>query len=140
MLDRKTTKRIADRVARALEHVRLEGKEERMATTLSGGELQRLAFARATVYDPKLLLLDEFTAHLDPYNIKVLEGAVKWYREELGGTVIMVTHNIFQAKRISSSAAFLLDGRIVEKGETGKVFESPSDDRTQRFVNGEMVF
>jgi len=127
------------RVSGALEHVSLMDMRDRPACTLSGGELQRMAFARATVYEPEILLLDEFTAHLDPYNITVLERAVKDYLEERGA-VVMVTHNLFQAKRISSSAAFLFDGRIVEKGATASFFEYPEDERTLAFVNGEMVF
>ena len=99
-----------------------------------------MAFARATVFNPEILLLDEFTSHLDPYNIKVLESAVFSYMKERDATVIMVTHNLFQAKRISVSTAFLLDGKVIEKGETKRVFNDPMDDRTRAFVEGEMVF
>jgi len=127
------------RVDEALERVRMLEMADQPAPTLSGGELQRMAFARAIVYRPALLLLDEFTSHLDPYNIKVLEEGVRWYIEE-GGTVVMVTHNLFQAKRISSSTAFLLDGAMVESGPTDEVFNDPVDERTRAFVCGEMVF
>lgn len=131
---------IDDKVEEALEHVNLLGKADRKASTLSSGELQRMAFARATVFEPDILLLDEFTAHLDPYNINVLEEAVEWYLEERNAAVVMVTHNLFQAERISSTTAFLFDGKIVEKDSTEKIFEDPKDDRTEAFVNGEMVF
>ncbi len=131
---------IEDKVSDALEYVNLLDKSDRMANTLSSGELQRMAFARATVFEPQILLLDEFTAHLDPYNISVLEDAVEGYVEEKEAAVVIVTHNLFQAKRISHSTAFLFDGGIVERDETGKIFEEPEDERTEAFVNGEMVF
>jgi len=131
---------IEGRVEEALEHVNLLEFSDRMARTLSSGELQRMAFARATVFEPDVLLLDEFTAHLDPYNISVLEDAVKWYVDEKNSTAVMVTHNLFQAERISSSTAFLFDGKIIERNKTKNIFEDPDDERTQAFVNGEMIF
>ena len=99
-----------------------------------------MAFARATVFEPTLLLLDEFTANLDPQNVKVLEQAVLTYQRERGATVVIVTHNLFQARRVSTVAAFLLDGRLVEVGPTEQMFEGAEDERTRAFVNGEMVF
>ena len=131
---------VEERIEHALKSVGLQTVTEQPATALSGGELQRMAFARATVYNPDILLLDEFTAHLDPYNIKVLEDAVLSYQKERNATIVMVTHNLFQAKRISSSSAFLLDGNIVEKNVTQKIFNDPEDTRTGAFVRGEMVF
>ncbi len=131
---------IEEKVADALEHVSLLDFSDRKASTLSSGELQRMAFARATVFEPDVLLLDEFTAHLDPYNISVLEDAVDWYLNEKNAAVVMVTHNLFQAERISEYTAFLFDGEIVERDRTEKIFDEPEDDRTQAFVNGEMVF
>ena len=131
---------VADRIDRSLKSVGLQNMAHNSATALSGGELQRMAFARATVYEPDILLLDEFTAHLDPYNIKVLEDAVLSYLKERNTTVVMVTHNLFQAKRISTSSAFLLDGNIVEKNLTDRIFNDPTDERTEAFVRGDMVF
>ncbi len=131
---------IEERVEDALEHVSLMDMAERNAGTLSSGELQRMAFARATVFEPEVLLLDEFTAHLDPYNISVLEDAVEWYVDEKDTAVVFVTHNLFQAERIAHTTAFLFDGQIIEKGTTEEVFEEAEDERTDAFVNGEMVF
>ncbi|MBA3046234.1 MAG: ATP-binding cassette domain-containing protein [Candidatus Thermoplasmatota archaeon] len=127
-------------VYHALQHVGLLDLADNLGVTLSGGELQRMAFARATVYNPEVLILDEFTAHLDPYNIKMLEDAVVSYRKEKGATVLTVTHNLFQAKRIASTTAFMLDGVIVEQNETARIFNSPADERTGSFVRGEMIF
>jgi tungstate transport system ATP-binding protein len=124
----------------ALAAIGLSDLSDRMATELSGGEMQRMAFARATIFEPAILLLDEFTANLDPQNVKMLERAVQTYQREKGATVVIVTHNLFQAKRLSKKAAFLLDGRIVEVGATDRIFGEPEDRRTREFVSGEMVF
>jgi tungstate transport system ATP-binding protein len=131
---------VEEMVEASLESVGLKDVAQNRGNTLSGGELQRMAFARATVFEPDILLLDEFTAHLDPYNIKVLESAVLSYRKRKNATIVMVTHNLFQARRISSSTAFLYDGGIVEKDATDKIFAEPTDERTAAFVRGEMVF
>ncbi|MCJ2541119.1 MAG: phosphate ABC transporter ATP-binding protein [Candidatus Thermoplasmatota archaeon] len=128
------------KVDRALEEVGLTPLADRHATTLSGGEMQRMAFARATVFEPSVLLLDEFTANLDPHNVGVLERAVQAYHGQKGATVIIVTHNLFQARRVATKTAFLLGGTMVEIGPTENIFEDPGDHRTRAFVNGEMVF
>jgi tungstate transport system ATP-binding protein len=126
-------------VAPLLEELGLSGMADRPASTLSGGEVQRLAFARATVLRPELLLLDEFTANLDPANIGVLEKAVRKYRDG-GGTVMMVTHNIAQGKRLADRVCLLLGGRIVEAGPSEKFFESPETEKGRAFLNGSMVW
>lgn len=127
-------------VDRALYAVGLTPLADRHATTLSGGEMQRMAFARATVFEPSVLLLDEFTANLDPHNVGVLERAVQAYHAERDATVIIVTHNLYQARRVATKTAFLMGGTIVEVGPTERMFEDPADPRTKAFVNGEMVF
>src|SRR2546428_1369366 len=95
------------------------------ASVLSAGEAQRVAFARAVVVRPDLLMLDEFTANLDPTNVNILEAAVREYNRTAGSTVIVVTHNLFQAKRLARRVALLLDGRIVEAGRVEEFFENP---------------
>jgi tungstate transport system ATP-binding protein len=127
-------------VERALEMVGLLDLSDRMAPKLSGGEMQRMAFARATVFGPSILLLDEFTANLDPQNVALLEDAVLRYHEEKDATVVIVTHNLFQAKRVSRTATLMLDGGLVEQGPTKSLFEEPESDRTRAYVSGEMVF
>ncbi len=129
-----------DRVAHALEAVGLAEMGDRIATRLSGGEMQRMAFARATVFEPSILLLDEFTANLDPQNVGLLERAVIAYQQDRNATVVIVTHNLFQARRISTRTALLLGGGLVETGPTEQIFEEPEDERTRAFVSGEMVF
>jgi tungstate transport system ATP-binding protein len=130
---------IKKKVGEILQLIRLHDLRERRALTLSGGEAQRVALARALVYDPDLLLLDEPTANLDPYNVSIIEEVLQRSNREHGTTVIIVTHNIFQAKRLAKNVAFLLEGELVEFGNSSAFFESPRDPRTLSFIRGEMV-
>jgi tungstate transport system ATP-binding protein len=130
----------AGEVRAALEKVGLTALERQPARTLSGGEAQRVALARAMVIRPDVLLLDEPTANLDPYNVGVIEEAVRRLNQEQGTTVILVTHNVFQARRLAHRVALILDGKIVEVEKTEAFFEHPTDPRTTAFVRGEMVY
>lgn len=124
----------------ALEQVGLAHLQGQMARTLSGGEAQRVALARAMVIAPEVLLLDEPTANLDPYNVAVIEDTVRKLNREARMTVVLVTHNVFQAKRLAHRVALILDGRIVELSEVDGFFNAPRDPRTVAFVRGEMVY
>jgi tungstate transport system ATP-binding protein len=124
----------------ALQEVGLSDLAKQRARTLSGGEAQRVALARAMIIQPDALMLDEPTANLDPYNVGLIEQIVTRLNREHGTTIVLVTHNVFQAKRISHRAAFLLDGRIVEIADTETFFHSPSDPRTGAFVRGDMIY
>jgi tungstate transport system ATP-binding protein len=126
-------------VGEVLEEVGLAHLARQRARTLSGGEAQRVALARAIVVRPAVLLLDEPTANLDPYNVSLIEGIVRRINEQQQTTLVLVTHNVFQAKRLASRVAFLLYGKIVEVADTGQFFTSPADPRTSAFVRGEMV-
>ena len=128
------------KVQAALEEVGLAGMAKQQARTLSGGEAQRVALARAIILRPDALLLDEPTANLDPYNVGLIEQIVTRLNREHGTTIVLVTHNVFQAKRISTRSAFLLDGKIVEIADTESFFQSPSDPRTGAFVRGDMIY
>jgi tungstate transport system ATP-binding protein len=127
-------------VLAALEKVGLAALEKQAARTLSGGEAQRVALARAMVIRPDVLLLDEPTANLDPYNVGVIEEAVRQLNAAQSTTVVLVTHNVFQARRLAHRVAFILDGKIVEVADTESFFERPCDPRTAAFVRGEMVY
>lgn len=124
----------------ALERMGLQHLRHAQARTLSGGEAQRVALARALVIQPEVLLLDEPTANLDPYNIGLIEEVVREANRSSGTTVILVTHNIFQAKRLASRVGLLLSGRMVDLSSGADFFNNPRDPRTQAFVNGEMVY
>ncbi len=130
----------AEQVKRTLQEVGLASLARAQARTLSGGEAQRVALARAMVLTPDALLLDEPTANLDPYNVGLIEQIVRRLNEEQGTTIVLVTHNVFQAHRLATRVALLLEGRIVEVQDVQGFFERPQDPRTSAFVRGEMVY
>ena len=123
----------------ALEQVGLAHLADKPTHTLSGGEMQRVALARAIVLAPRVLLLDEPTANLDPYNVQVIERIIAELHQQHTTTIIMVTHNVFQARRLAQRVALLLAGQIVEIADAATFFEAPKDVRTAAFVRGEMV-
>jgi tungstate transport system ATP-binding protein len=132
---------IQKRVDEELEKYGLKDRRDKNARTLSGGEMQRLSFARSTVFGPEILLLDEFSANLDPKNVALMEDQISRFRkEDASRTVVMVTHNIFQAKRMCDRIALMWDGEIVEVADKKKFFEDPEDPRTAAFVKGEIVY
>ena len=128
------------RVEDALEQVGLIDLAHQHARTLSGGEAQRVALARAMVLRPDVLLLDEPSANLDPYNVGLIEAIVRNLNREQRTSIVLVTHNVFQAKRLADRVVLLLEGRIVEIADVESFFQSPSDPRTDAFVRGEMVY
>ncbi len=106
---------------------------------LSGGEAQRVAIARALVIAPQVLLLDEPTAHLDPYNVQIIETLLREQTARFGTTLVMVTHNIMQARRIADRVAFIFNGELIEIASTEQFFNTPIDPRTRAFISGELV-
>lgn len=130
----------ADEIHQALTSVGLENLSRQPARTLSGGEAQRVALARALILRPEALLLDEPTANLDPYNVGLIEQTALKLNQEHSTTLVLVTHNVFQAKRMAERVAFLLDGKVIEAAENESFFNQPADPRTAAFVRGEMVY
>ncbi|MBT3388787.1 MAG: ATP-binding cassette domain-containing protein, partial [Chloroflexi bacterium] len=120
--------------------VGLSSLARQRARTLSGGEAQRVALARALVLRPEVLLMDEPTANLDPHNIGIIEEIAARLNREQGVTLVLVTHNIFQARRLAARVGFMLDGKLIETAAADKFFESPEDARTAAFVKGDMVY
>lgn len=120
---RKVPKETRDvEVKKALKLVKLEGFEKRNARKLSGGEQQRVAIARALVLKTKLLLLDEPTANLDPKNAGILEEVIATVNRENKVTIVMATHNMFQAKILPHRIALMDEGKITEIGEPEDIF------------------
>jgi molybdopterin-binding protein len=109
-------------VKKALELVKLQGFERRNAKKLSGGEQQRVAIARALVLKTKLLLLDEPTANLDPKNANILEEVIDSVNRENKTTIVMATHNMFQAKKLPHRIALMDEGKINEVGTPTEIF------------------
>ena len=104
------------------------------AVGLSGGQQQRLCIARALATDPEVLLLDEPTASLDPISSQKVEELVYELRKDM--TVVIVTHNMQQAARVSDITAFFLLGELVEVAPTRTMFTNPSDSRTEAYITG----
>ena len=128
------------RVHGALDRVGLIHLARQSAGTLSGGEAQRVALARAIVLEPEVLLLDEPTANLDPYNVGLIEDIVRSLNADKGTTVVLVTHNVFQARRLAHRVGLLLNGSLIEEAGVDAFFASPRDPRTLAFVEGKMVY
>jgi tungstate transport system ATP-binding protein len=128
------------RTQHALEEVGLEKLAHQRARTLSGGEAQRVALARAMVLQPDVLLLDEPTANLDPYNVGLIEQIARRLNEQQGTTLVLVTHNVFQAHRLAQRVALLLEGKLVEVAPADQFFNAPAEARTRAFVQGDMVY
>jgi len=101
---------------------------------LSGGQQQLLCLARALAIEPQILLLDEPTSSLDPNATESIEALIRTLVPRL--TVVIVTHNLAQARRVSDRTVFLNQGRMVEHGETKQVFENPAEEETARYVAG----
>ncbi len=107
---------------------------KKSALGLSGGQQQRLCIARALAVEPDVLLMDEPTSALDPISTSKIEELAQELRERY--TIIIVTHNMQQAVRISDQTAFFLLGELVEFGNTEKLFSDPSDRRTEEYITG----
>jgi phosphate transport system ATP-binding protein len=101
---------------------------------LSGGQQQLLCLARALAVDPGVLLLDEPTSSLDPVATESIEELIRGLAPEL--TVVIVTHNLAQARRVAQRSVFLNRGRVVEQGDTDQVFDNPAEQETAQYVGG----
>jgi len=125
-------------VERALTRAALWNEvKDRLSTSaigLSGGQQQRLCIARALATEPKVLLLDEPTASLDPISTQAVEELVYELRSDM--TIVIVTHNMQQAARVSDSTAFFLNGEMVEMNDTNSIFTTPADERTEAYITG----
>lgn len=131
---------ISSEVMRALQLVGLSDFRNRHAHTLSGGETQRAALARSVVTHPRVLLLDEATANLDPESVEIFEEAIHRIRKESGTTIVMITHNLLQAKRMADICLFMDQGEVLETAETEAFFARPAAKRLQDFLAGRIIY
>jgi phosphate transport system ATP-binding protein len=129
---------IEDRVIDSLKDATLfdEVKDnlDKQALALSGGQQQRLCIARALAVQPSVLLMDEPTSALDPISTSKIEDLVHELKQKY--TIVMVTHNMQQAGRVSDNTAFLYMGKLIEYGDTEKIFTNPEKERTQNYITG----
>ncbi|MFV0576690.1 MAG: phosphate ABC transporter ATP-binding protein PstB [Vibrio sp.] len=127
------------RVQDALEHARLwkevKDKLHADAMGLSGGQQQRLCIARTIALQPEVILMDEPTSALDPIATQGIEKLITKLRKSF--TIVIVTHNMQQAKRISDNTAFMHLGKLVEFGETEQIFNAPKQTMTEEYISGE---
>ena len=112
----------------------LKDRLTKSALGLSGGQQQRLCIARTLAVNPEVILMDEPTSALDPISTSKIEDLAMELKEQY--TIVIVTHNMQQAARISDKTAFFLLGEMVEFGETGTLFEKPKDKRTEDYISG----
>lgn len=112
----------------------VKDKLHQNATALSGGQQQRICIARAIANNPEVLLMDEPTSALDPISTNKIEDLIHQLKEKY--TVVIVTHNMQQAARISDKTAFFLSGEVIEFGDTEEIFSFPQDSRTDDYISG----
>ena len=112
----------------------LKDRLKKSALGLSGGQQQRLCIARALAVKPEVILMDEPTSALDPISTSKIEDLVMDIKKEY--TIVMVTHNMQQAARVSDTTVFFLLGEIIESGATGQMFSVPKDKRTEDYITG----
>lgn len=129
---------IPEKVKSALALVNLDGFEKRKARKLSSGEQQRVAIARALALERDVLLIDEPTANLDPANAIIIEQVIR--DSARSRAVLLSTHNLPQARRLSHRVVHLYRGHVVEEGEAAAFFADPHDERTKLFINGELQY
>lgn len=112
----------------------IKDEMNKSALSLSGGQQQRLCIARELTVEPEILLLDEPCSALDIQNTMKIEEMLKNLSSKY--TIVIVTHNLAQAKRIADKTAFFFDGELVEYGDTEDIFTNPKDEKTKNYING----
>ena len=126
-----------NRAAELLQHVGLMHLAQRPARRLSGGEQQRLALGRALANEPDVLFLDEATASLDPVSVKAIEELVKDARNA-GTKIILVTHDIGQAKRLAGEILFMSSGQLIEQSTADEFFTQPTSADAEAYLHGRL--
>lgn len=136
LIIRKVSKEIIkEKVEEIMESFEISRLKDQLSTKLSGGESQKVALARAMVFEPDLLILDEPTANIDPNSTKVIEENLLKLNREKGTTILIVTHNIAQCSRICDNSIFLNDGKVIEEGKIENILTSPKNIETKRFLD-----
>ncbi|MFX0101817.1 MAG: ABC transporter ATP-binding protein [Candidatus Hodarchaeota archaeon] len=128
---------IKEKVDKLIAQSGLEKVSKKKPHQLSGGDKKRVAFAQTIITDPKILLLDEPTASVDPENSILLEDMINKMKKP-GIFILMSTHNLFQSKRLADDVGFMHKGNIIEFGTKDEIFEAPSFPITSKFIKGEI--
>jgi tungstate transport system ATP-binding protein len=126
-------------VMKALTQVGLQDLAGRRAKTLSGGEMQRVAFARAIVTEPKILFLDEPTANLDPKSTRKIEELILSLKKEARTTMVISTHDMLQGQRLSDRIGVMMEGEMLQVGTPREIFHTPNSTKIARFVGVENI-
>jgi phosphate transport system ATP-binding protein len=106
----------------------------KLATQLSGGQQQRLCIARALAINPEVLLMDEPTASLDPISTQMVENTISELKKEM--TIVIITHNLQQSKRVADHVVFMYLGKLIEHGDAHQMFNNPKEDLTEKYLTG----
>ncbi|MDH7592810.1 MAG: ABC transporter ATP-binding protein [Methanomicrobiales archaeon] len=130
---------VRGRVKSALREVGLPGLERRRAKELSGGEMQRLALARALVIEPEILFLDEPTTFLDPESANIVNDTMVRLSRDRGTTILFTTHDLYEGERIADRIGVLMDGRFSQISEALEILHHPADLRVAKFVGFENI-
>lgn len=128
---------IENRITELTEELGLTSFRKQKSWKLSGGEAQKVALARALSFKPKLLLLDEPTANVDPYTTAEIEKMLISVSSHT--TIVLITHNLAQAKRVCDEAMMLHEGKIIECGACTNILSSPQSTETLKFIEGELL-
>lgn len=138
---RKENKReIIKKVNELLERMGIEKLRNQNAWNLSGGEAQKVALARALIFKPSLLILDEPTANIDPSSIFIMEEMIRSFYRENDTSIVIVTHNIQQAKRLCHSMILMNKGRVEDYGKADELIHHSQNPITRKFIEGEIIF
>ena len=128
-----------ERARELLKMVRLEEKEKAYPSQLSGGQKQRVAIARALATNPRILLCDEATSALDPQTTESILNLLKDINQQLGITIVIITHQMSVVTDICSRVAIIENGQLVEEGPVEKIFEAPSTDAARELISGKQI-
>lgn len=130
---------IEERIDHLAKELKLTDHRKKKSWKLSGGEIQKVSLARSLSFSPRLLLLDEPTANIDPSTVTEIEKILKRFNREEETTIVIISHNLAQARRISDYVVLLNHGKVVEANDCATFFQDPATEDTKRFIAQEII-